>query len=231
MVFWLTPKRHFIRFSFYGKFESLCSTFSFVKFPFDTQTCDLLFYSEDPVTNYNLTTAEVFVDPTEFIPASEIWQFVSASQSVEEFPDVYFKIWRITVKISLQRKYQYYIGNVFLPTFALYLIQLAAFLLPPETSDRPTFSVTVVLAFTFVLTSVFSLIPRTTETVYLVILLEIKLFLSVFLTCYMLFSCSIANKSNWSHSFIRKLDWLIGISSFVIVTCSDITLISLMVAE
>ena len=220
-----TSGRHLMRYTYYGKFEVICSGFTFTKFPFDKQMCDMYFYSADTLNNFNISTHRIrFVK--HFASESDIWQFEEFSLETGQSLDLVYKVWEIKIIVTFYRKYQYYIGNVLLPSFSLYLIQLAALLLPPETADRPMFSITVVLAYTFVLTSVFALIPRTNETVYLVVLLEIKLFLSVFTTCYMLFTCFfINNKSERdlekSKKMIRRLDLLFAISSFVVVIATD----------
>ena len=227
-----TPVSHSVTIQFYGKFESLCPQFSFTHFPFDYQSCAIVFYTDEPLSYFYFSSAETNLDLSAFIGESEIWEYKNSSISIIEYGDPFFQVWEVSVNISFRRKYQYYIGNILLPAFGLYFLQLAALLLPPETPDRPMFSITVVLAYTFVLTSVFSLIPRTTETVYLVVLLEIKLFLSIFITCYMLLLCFIINrnekKMKQTKSLARRLDVLIAILSFLLVLVADVTLITMM---
>ena len=223
---------HKIRYNYYGKLEAICSGFSFTKFPFDQQTCGIIFYSAEITENFQLLNRGIGFDKDFFATESDIWQFENVTMEINPVDDIDYTVWRIKVMIDFQRKYQYYIGNIFIPAFGLYLIQFAALLLPPENSDRPTFSVTVVLAYTLVLTSVFSLIPRTTEPVYLVILLEIKLISSIFLTCYMLFACFCINKNEQTMKetkiMFRKMDIVIAISSFLAVFASDVILLTLM---
>ena len=221
-----------MRYTYYGKFETICSGFTFTNFPFDKQICEMYFYSADSIENFKFSNWTIYFNSTDFISSSDIWNLEGASLAISESLDLVYKVWEIKIKITFQRKYQYYIGNVLLPSFSLYLIQLAALLLPPETADRPMFSITVVLAYTFVLTSVFALIPRTNETVYLVVLLEIKLFLSVFTTCYMLFTCFVTNTKSEraiekSKKIIRRLDLLIAISSFFLVMATDSIILTL----
>ena len=227
-----TPFSHNIAISFYGKYESLCPQFSFTRFPFDYQTCAIILYTDEPISFFYFSSAEIKVDPSTFIGESEIWEYKNTSIFIQAYDDAFFQVWEITINMSFRRKYQYYIGNILLPAIGLCFLQLAGLLLPPETPDRPMFSITVVLAYTFVLTSVFSLIPRTTETVYLVVLLEIKLFLSIFITCYMLFTCFIISRNdkriNQAKILARRLDILVAILAFVIVLVADMTLMTIM---
>ena len=217
---------------FFGKYENLCPQFSFTQFPFDSQNCALILYTNDPNYYFYFSSVEARTDPTKFIGESEIWEYKNTSISIQDYGDATLGFREITVNLSFQRKYHYYIGNILLPSFGLCLLQLAAMLLPPDTSDRPMFSITVVLAYTFVLTSVFSLIPRTTGTVYLVVLLEIKLFLSIFITCYMLVLCFVINRFGKVIDHVeiltRKLDAFVAIFSLVTIVVSDIILMLMM---
>ena len=232
IVIYAKPGFHWVRYGFYGKYESLCSQFSFVKFPFDKQTCEITFYSDEPTYHFNINETNIFIDPSSFTTETTIWTLEGTNIWTGFYDDKYFSVWIITVEMTFQRKYQYYIGNIFLPFFGLYFIQLFALLLPPDLTERPAISVTVNLAYVFILTSVFDLIPRTTEVVYLVVLLEIQLFISIFLTCYMLFSCAFVKRLNDSPikamATIHQADKAIGLFSIVVVLASDSTLIILM---
>ena len=227
-----SPVSHSVFVNFYGKFESLCPQFSFTRFPFDYQTCAIILYTDEPLSYFYFSNLETYIDPLTFIGESEIWEYKNVSISVREYGDSPLVFLEVTINLSFQRKYQYYIGNILLPSFGLCLLQLAGMLLPPDTSDRPMFSITVVLAYTFVLTSVFSLIPRTTETVYLVVLLEIKLFLSIFITCYMLVLCFVINRFgkviDHVENLIRKLDAFVAIFSLLTIVVSDVVLMLMM---
>ena len=224
-----SEKNHQLNYLFYGKFDTLCDHFSFAKFPFDVQTCVLIFYTDDPVTRLNFSSIETLVDDTTLISEIDIWKVEGSGIEVVPTDYTLYQLWQIRVSLTLGRKYQYYVGNVFAPSVGLYIIQLVALVLPPDMPDRPTFSITVVLAYTFVLTSVFSIIPRTTETVYLVILLEFKLFLSIFITCYMLIVCAyVAKKKNCK---VRCIDCIVAVSTFLFVVVADTTLIMLMISS
>ena len=129
-----------MRYTYYGKYESLCSQFSYVKFPFDKQTCQITFFTDEPTHNFIFNKTNISVDLSSNTETT-IWSLEDTNSWIDVFDYEYYPQWSITTELTYQRKYQYYIGNIFLPFFGLYFIQLFALLLPPDQAERPAISV------------------------------------------------------------------------------------------
>ena len=216
-----------------------CPNFSFKKFPFDTLKCSIILNPFENVDRleYSISRFEIDTSAIEsFIGETEIWSLVPGSvqssvTNVTQF--TYWEVNKIEFSIQLQRKYQYYIAHIFVPQAGLFILQFACLLLPPDTVERPTFSMTVVLAYFFILEMIFEQIPKTTMTVYVVNMTVVKLFTSIFLTIYMLLTCNIANVFDICLSFgsetkMRKIDKITCTITFVISISIDFILFNLM---
>ena len=122
--------------------------FSFEKFPFDSQECNVYFESflNDNILNIKLRDSGIELTGTmdEFISLNEIWQLVNYSAQVD---DVFYETWNgtfdvISFRFQLDRKYQLYTLTIFLPCICLTLLQLAAGIMPPKYPDRAAYNIT-----------------------------------------------------------------------------------------
>lgn len=209
-----------------GTFASVCDSFSFKTFPFDTLKCDVIFESEDPTyeVQYSILNFEIDTSAKDsFIGDTDIWSFVGMNATREpwnQYADgVYF--WRMKFTVCFRRKYNYYVGNIFIPTNALFILQISALIMPPETPDRPALSTSIVVAFALILSMVFESIPRTSEMVYLVVMVETKMVCSIATTIYML-AANAASK----YSPAQRIPWKpLGLTAIQIADlCTGIVL-------
>ncbi len=87
--------------------------------------------------------------------------------------------------LKLQRKAQYSVINVIAPIVLLSLMDLLVFWLPPESGEKVSLGITVLLSFSVFLLVVDERMPRTSDTVPL--LSEFMFF--VVLECHQIHSC------------------------------------------
>ena len=216
-----------------------CPNFSLQKFPFDTLKCSIILNPFENVDHLEYSVSRFEIDTSaieSFIGETEIWSLVPGSIQSSVTNATQFTYWevnKIELSIQLQRKYQYYIAHIFLPQTGLFILQFSCLLLPPDTVERPAFSMTVVLAYFFILDMIFKEIPKTTMTVYVVVMTVVKLYTSIFLTIYMLLTCKVANVFDIFISFgletkMRKIDKLTCAITIVISLSIDFVLFNLM---
>ena len=212
-----------------------CPNFSFQKFPFDILECSIVMNPFENVNQLEYSVSRFQLDTSvahTFIGQTEIWSLIPDSltfsvTNITQFGD--WEVNNIEFKIRLQRKYHYYIAQIFVPQAGLFALQFSTLILPPEKAERPAFSMTVVLAYFFILDMIFSQIPKTTETVYVVIMTVVKLLTSILLTIYMLVTCTIVSSKKLKFVIsIRKLDKITAIVSIIITLSVDIVLFYIM---
>ena len=135
-------------------------------FPFDTQNCLLKFGSwafsgfEVDVTNRSGTG-----DTSNFMLNGE-WNLldIPVTRSVllysccpEPFPDV-------TFRITLKRKPLFYVLNLLFPCILITAVSVLGFLLPPDSGEKISLEITVLLSMAVFLLLVSENLPPTSET-------------------------------------------------------------------
>ncbi|XP_048740676.1 acetylcholine receptor subunit beta-type lev-1-like [Ostrea edulis] len=161
----------------YTVFESICDIdVSF--YPFDTQTCDIIF------TSWSYTRWEINLTvPTasnigfyEFVPNS-VWEVVSTDAS----HDLTSSDNDIKFTINLKRKPLYYIMTLVLPIVFLGILNLLVFIIPADAGEKMGFAVTIFLTFAVFLTIVSGELPINSDSVSILsIYLIIKLAMGIF---------------------------------------------------
>lgn len=139
-------------------------------FPFDDQICTLKLGSwaydgfQVDVTNRTLD-----VDLSNYVDNGE-WTLIDtkAVRNVkiytccpEPFPDV-------TFYLHLRRRVLYYAFNVIIPCVLLSMLTLTGFLLPPESGEKVTLGLTVLLAFSVFMLLIAENMPPTSEYIPLI---------------------------------------------------------------
>ncbi|CAH3023462.1 unnamed protein product [Porites evermanni] len=136
-------------------------------FPWDTQTCKLQFGSW---TFDGLKLDIVFygdaprADLSSFTRNGE-WNLLSAEgkRNVLYYsccPEPYLDL---TFEIKIQRRTLFYINNLVVPCIVLALLTATAFLFPPETGERISLMITILLGMTVFMIVVVEAIPSTSE--------------------------------------------------------------------
>ncbi|XP_046583914.1 neuronal acetylcholine receptor subunit alpha-10-like [Haliotis rubra] len=151
------------------RFRSSCKM-DITYFPFDDQVCRLKMgswaYDGFQVDVFNRTSE---VDLSNFVDNGE-WTLVDTKvvRNVifypccdEPFPDV-------TFYIHLRRRVLYYFFNVIIPCMLLSSLSLTGFLLPPDSGEKVTLGLTVLLAFSVFMLLVAENMPPTSEYIPLI---------------------------------------------------------------
>ncbi|KAK2181243.1 hypothetical protein NP493_405g04046 [Ridgeia piscesae] len=139
-------------------------------FPFDQQTCPLKFASwtyagdELDVSNYSSSgDMSVFSNNGEWnllgLPVRRNVRYYSCC--TEPFPD-------ITFYMRMQREHLYYIFNLVMPCSLITVVALLVFYLPPESGEKISLGITVLLSLCVFLLMVSESMPATSETVPLI---------------------------------------------------------------
>ncbi|KAL3864261.1 hypothetical protein ACJMK2_005962 [Sinanodonta woodiana] len=155
-------------------------------FPFDIQTCSLKF------TSWSYTKEQVqLMEGNKGIMLDEyeensVWTVIGSSvDTLQELVDA-----TVVFNMKLKRKPLFVLLNITVPVMMLSVLSVCVFVLPAESSEKASFSVTVFLAMAIFLTIVTSTLPQNSDkvcilSVYLVIMEGLNT-LTVLLTLFQL---------------------------------------------
>ncbi|XP_048741565.2 neuronal acetylcholine receptor subunit beta-2-like [Ostrea edulis] len=155
----------------YQVFQSQCSI-DVTYFPFDTQTCDIVFtlwshYS----SQVNLTSAKDAVARDQY-QSNSIWEIVSTNQNIDNSGSNAV----ITYSLNLKRKPSHFVGNIVLPILFLGILNILVFVIPADAGEKMSYSITVALGFMVFLTIISSELPANSDTTpYLTSYLQIQI--------------------------------------------------------
>ncbi|XP_013406738.1 neuronal acetylcholine receptor subunit alpha-10 [Lingula anatina] len=158
-VNWMTP----------AMLKSSCSI-DVTYFPFDHQSCPLQFASW--VYNgyqIDIMNASAEGDTSNYVENGE-WELLSIpiQRDVKVYsccPEPYPSV---TFHIQIKRKALYYSYNLILPVIVITAVTMLGFYLPPESGEKVSLGVTVLLAMTVFLLVIAESMPPTSEVVPLV---------------------------------------------------------------
>jgi len=153
-----------------GIFKSTCKI-DITWFPFDDQLCDLKFGSWT-YSGWKLDLAlkqEDGGDISSFITNGE-WDLIGVpgkrnSVTYDCCPEPYVDI---TFTIHIRRRTLYYFFNLIVPCVLISSMALLGFTLPPDSGEKLTLDVTVLLSLTVFLNTVSETMPNTSDAVPLI---------------------------------------------------------------
>ena len=127
----------------------------------------------------------------QYVKSAE-WDLIDAVKvrNAKKYPCCKNKLADISITILMDRKPLFYLFNLVIPCIIILSMILLGFFLPPESGERITLSITVLLAMAVFLQLVGESLPRNSETVpllakfYITIMAEISI--SLMLTCWVL---------------------------------------------
>lgn len=127
-------------------------------FPFDEQSCSIQFVvfgssSTEVMFGISQTTVN-----TDFFSTNKEWRLDSSSLKLESTG-------RVTATLNISRAWLYFTVTVLIPIYVIGLLIPLVFLLPVETGERVSFSTSIFLSFTVVLTLVNSEIPSLSDPI------------------------------------------------------------------
>lgn len=155
-VFWPPP----------AKLRSSCKI-DITYFPFDDQKCKMKFgsWTYDGF-QVDITNRSGGVDLANYVFSGE-WELLDISVQrnevfyaccVEPYPDV-------TFTIVIRRRTLYYLFNIIFPCLWLTVLSLLGFWLPPDSGEKITLGITVLLAFSVFMLMIAESMPATSEFV------------------------------------------------------------------
>lgn len=152
-----------------GMFHSTCQI-DIKWFPFDEQHCKLKFGSWTYDGRFlNLLTQESEGDTSDFIRNGE-WELIGmpATRNVDTYeccPQFYIDI---TYTVHVKRRTLYYGFNIIIPCVLISLMSLLLFMLPPDSGEKISLGVTILLSLMVFLLLVAETVPPTSDAVPLI---------------------------------------------------------------
>ena len=174
-----------------ASFRSTCPI-DVTYFPFDEQKCVLKFGSWTfEVVDLDIHADEAPLFSGQYMKSAE-WDLVRASRkrNVQKYACCENPFSDVTIEFVFKRKPLFYIFNLILPCIIIMATILVGFLLPPESGERITLSITVLLAMAVFLQLAAENLPRNSENVpllgifYISVMGEVSL--SLLCTCYVI---------------------------------------------
>ena len=174
-----------------ASFRSTCNI-DVTFFPFDEQVCSMKFGSWTFVlTDLDIDTENTPTLSDKYVKSAE-WDLINASKTrnVEYYECCPFPFTDVTVELIIRRKPLFYAFNLITPCMIMLCMILLGFFLPPESGERITLSITVLLAMAVFLQLVAETLPRNSESIpllgkfYITIMTEVSL--SLMCTCWVL---------------------------------------------
>ena len=204
----------FVEWSPMGPFTSHCEL-KLKKFPKDTQRCLFAFqlWDTELYTNFTSTSVSVPDDNLDKITSDLlIWKVVQLEHDIARVcwtmstPPKVFCATEVRFWINVERKWEGYLFTIFLPTICLSILQLSP-LAMPALPDRPSYSVTVLLAFAVINQLVQNDIPQTAETIDIVMYIGVNIVMGTICTLYSAISVHLAQKLKNQNvgKFLRNL--------------------------
>lgn len=179
-------------------FKTYCDGFNLKHFPFDSVNCSIELETDDDVSYINLSIYkyDLLSNESKLLGDNQIWQYMPGSLTYQVSTFGHRDYTKASFRMAFQRKADYYFGNIFLPILIMALLQLSAFFLEPDETERPMFCITVLLAFSVLITFIYDNTPKVSGTVYIIVLLECDVLVCVIITIYSLLA-----------TFLCKYEW------------------------
>ncbi|XP_078692633.1 neuronal acetylcholine receptor subunit alpha-10-like isoform X2 [Branchiostoma floridae x Branchiostoma belcheri] len=131
-------------------------------FPFDTQTCTLLFgpWNHDDTELLLLNQSDTLVDPDHYTESVE-WALIEDSIRPQLTHHTYnpHGYSRLECTITIRRKFGHYLFALFLPCALLLTMVLSGYLLPPSAPVRLQMSITMLLALVVLQLTIINSLP------------------------------------------------------------------------
>ena len=140
-------------------------------FPFDEQKCPLRFGSWTYTGSHlNLTNKSPSSDLSKYTISGE-WELIAvpAALNVVKYsccPDPYIDV---TYTVHVRRKVLFYLSNLILPCVVLAILTVFSFCLPPESGERVSLVITILLGLTVFMLVFTDNVPRTSEVIPLIV--------------------------------------------------------------
>ncbi|KAF2899691.1 hypothetical protein ILUMI_06484 [Ignelater luminosus] len=206
-----------------GIFKSTCKI-DITWFPFDDQHCDMKFgsWTYDGNQLDLVLNSEDGGDLSDFITNGE-WYLIGMPGKKNTIvyqccPEPYVDV---TFTIQIRRRTLYYFFNLIVPCVLISSMALLGFTLPPDSGEKLTLGVTILLSLTVFLNLVAEKIPTTSDAVPLIgtyfncimFMVASSVVLTVVVLNYHHRTADIHEMPQWIKSvFLQWLPWILGMS-------------------
>lgn len=171
--------------------QSICKI-DITYFPFDTQHCSLVIGSWTyPSNALNLVQQRNHSDLSKYTLSGE-WDLLSApvQRNVVKYVCCKYPYIDITYHIHVRRKVLFYISNLIMPSIVLTILTVFSFYLPPESGERVSLVITILLGLTVFMLVFTESVPHTSEVIPLIakytIVVMSEVGISLLLTCFIM---------------------------------------------
>ena len=159
-----------------GLFQTSCSI-DISHYPLDTQTCSI---DIDPWSSDQSTLNGTFSDPAfeiSNIDSHPVWTLIRTETEYHLRPS---NFWVMRFKFILKRKVMFFVMNMMSPIVLLSLLNCLVFLLPVDSGEKMTVSVTVFLSFAVFMSLINDSLPQNSDSLCLFsAYVAVQMFLSV----------------------------------------------------
>ncbi|XP_067658366.1 neuronal acetylcholine receptor subunit beta-3-like [Haliotis asinina] len=135
-------------------------------FPFDTQLCNItLFQWISDIMQVNMTAVGVHFQSSLFQRNGE-WEIIDKLMEtiVHKYPNGFVQT-EMVFTFVFRRKYLFYIITNILPVMLLSVLNLGVFLLPPESGEKVSLCISIVLSYAVFLSVIGGSLPEVSDTV------------------------------------------------------------------
>lgn len=171
--------------------QSICKI-DITFFPFDEQHCTLVFGSWTYTgTDVNLVEARNQSDLSKYTVSGE-WDLISApvKRNVVMYACCDDPFIDVTFHIYVRRRVLFYLNNLILPSIILTVLTVFSFFLPPESGERISLVITLLLGLTVFMLVFTESVPSTSEVVPLIgkytFIVMCEVAMSLLVTCFIM---------------------------------------------
>ncbi|NXL91581.1 5HT3A protein, partial [Alectura lathami] len=147
---------------------TLTCSLMILKFPFDTQTCNMsmasyLYTARDINLKVKRTPAEMMENSKSYFLTDGEWKFtnLSITEHTDTIDNGEFSV--ITYTISMKRRPTLYILNLILPTCALYLLDMAVLFGPSSLEEKISFQISIILGSSMLAVILNNMLPTSSN--------------------------------------------------------------------
>ncbi|UJR25429.1 hypothetical protein I4U23_006776 [Adineta vaga] len=175
----------YVRFMFQDLWKTICKV-RLTYFPFDHQLCTIIIRSGGHDSNSIRFLQRRPIERHSFIRGE--WELIHSymtivEERISDFNQVNYSLVHFT--LILKRTQLYYIIKIILPYTLVSFVTLFTFLLPPQTGEKLTLSVTILLSLVIYLQLISEYIPKVDDETPILTLFCNANFILVFLSCIM----------------------------------------------
>ncbi|CAF4557804.1 unnamed protein product [Rotaria sp. Silwood1] len=175
----------YVRFMFQDLWKTICKVRS-TYFPFDQQNCTIIIRSGSHDTQSIKFIQRRPIQARSFIRGE--WELIHSyteitDERVSDFGEVDYSLVRFT--LILKRNHLYYLIKIILPFTLVSFVTLFTFLLPPQSGEKLTLNVTILLSLVIYLQLLSEYIPKSDDEIPILTLFCNANFFLVFLSCIM----------------------------------------------